>query len=506
MMTKGWVVLRRISQAVFFLLFTYVLWSTTYPLNGPVSPQLLFKIDPLIMIFISISEKVLLPGLVFAAAMLALTLVFGRFFCGWMCPLGAAIDASGHFRKRSKKRIKEVDSVNVKARKPKFILLLLVAVFALAGLQLAWVFDPLVIFTRFVSLNLIPAVTFAADRSFAWVISNLNLRGPVYDLYRSLKSSVLGINIYFFSHALPIFIYFAVICGLALLIPRLWCRSLCPLGAIYAMTAKAALLGRTFEGCKNCRRCKSICRMGAIRDDSSYSKGECVLCMDCIYDCPANITRFGWSAGYNIRAASAPAAHKEGITRRDFLLLSTLAASSLGFKFDLLRSRRQRDVIRPPAALEENEFINRCVRCGNCMKVCPTNGLQPVSFQSGIEGVWTPQLIPEIGYCEYNCTLCGRTCPTGAIRSVSLDAKHDTRLGLAAVDRSICIAWAENKQCVVCEEHCPVADKAIKLKKDIVGGREVLKPLVDGDLCVGCGTCQNKCPVRPVRAIRVNPF
>jgi len=74
------------------------------------------------------------------------------------------------------------------------------------------------------------------------------------------------------------------------------------------------------------------------------------------------------------------------------------------------------------------------------------------------------------------------------------------------VDRSICIAWAENKQCIVCEEHCPVAEKAIKLKRDIVAGSEVLKPLVDGNLCVGCGTCQNKCPTRPIRAIRVSPF
>ena len=511
---KRWVALRRISQVFFFLLFIFILWSTTYPLSGPLSPQLLFKIDPLIMIFTSISEKVLLPGIVISGIMLALTVIFGRFFCGWVCPLGASIDAAGHLRKRSKKSIKEADAVNAKARKPKFILLLLVAVFAAAGLQLAWVFDPLVIFTRFVSLNLIPAVTLAADKGFAWLISTFNLHVAVYDFYRSLKSSVLGINVYFFSHAFPIFLFFAVICGMALAVPRLWCRSICPLGAIYAMTAKAALLRRTFEGCKNCRRCKSVCRMGAIRDDSSYSKGECVLCMDCLYDCPAHITRFEWPFGFaqgkpakiNAGGAEAGPEHKEGITRRDFLLLSTLAVSFVGFKFDLLRSRRQRNVIRPPAALEEDEFINRCVRCGNCMKVCPTNGLQPVSFQSGIEGVWTPQLIPEIGYCEYNCTLCGRTCPTGAIRSVSLDAKHDTRLGLAAIDRSVCIAWAENKQCIVCEEHCPVADKAIKLKRDIVDGKEVLKPLVDGNLCVGCGTCQNKCPVRPVRAIRVTPF
>lgn len=495
MKTKRLVILRRVSQAAFFLFFVYVLWSTTYPLDGPVSPQLLFKIDPLIMIFTSLSEKVLLPGLIIAAVMLALTLVFGRFFCGWMCPLGAAIDASVHFRKRSKKRPEEIDAVNTKARKPKFILLLLITFFAAAGLQLAWVFDPLAIFTRFVSLNLIPAATFAA-----------------YVVYQPLKS-MLGINVHFFSHTFPIFMYFAVICGLALFIPRLWCRSLCPLGAIYALTAKAALLGRTVKECKNCKKCKSICRMGAIRDDSSYSKGECVLCMDCLYDCPENITRFEWPfgfaqdkpAGNKVRAGAGPA-DKGGITRRDFLLLSSLAVSSLGFKFSLLRPWRKRNVIRPPAALEENEFINRCVRCGNCMKVCPTNGLQPVSFQSGIEGVWTPQLVPEIGYCEYNCTLCGKTCPTGAIRSLSLAQKHATNLGLAVVDRSLCIAWTGNRQCMVCEEHCPTPDKAIKLKRDSVDGKVVLRPLVDGNLCVGCGICQTKCPTSPVRAIRVIPF
>ncbi|MFA5339699.1 MAG: 4Fe-4S binding protein [Candidatus Omnitrophota bacterium] len=435
------------------------------------------------MFFISLSERVLLAGTIFAVAMLALTLIFGRFFCGWMCPLGSTIDLVGWLRRKGYLKREEKDTVNAKARKPKFFILAAIAVSAAVGLQLAWVFDPLVIFARFVSLNLIPIVT------------------P-------------GVNPHFFSHSFPIFMYFAVICGLALFIPRLWCRSLCPLGAIYALTAKAALLGRTVKECKNCKKCKSICRMGAIRDDSGYSKGECVLCMDCLYDCPANITRFEWPFGFaqgkpakiNAGGAEAGPAEKEGITRRDFLLLSSLAVSSLGFKFDMLRSGRERKVIRPPAALEESEFIDRCVRCGNCMKVCPTNGLQPVSFQSGVEGVWTPQLVPEIGYCKYNCTLCGRTCPTGAIRGVSLDVKHETRLGLAAVDRSICIAWAGNKQCVVCEEHCPVAEKAIKLKRETINGVEVLRPLVDGNLCVGCGACQNKCPVRPVRAIRVAPF
>ncbi|MCX5666715.1 MAG: 4Fe-4S dicluster domain-containing protein, partial [Candidatus Omnitrophica bacterium] len=136
------------------------------------------------------------------------------------------------------------------------------------------------------------------------------------------------------------------------------------------------------------------------------------------------------------------------------------------------------------------------------MKVCITNGLQPVMLQAGPGGIWTPGLVPETGYCEYRCTLCGRACPTGAIPAISQEQKLKVKLGLAAIDRSICLPWAEGKECIVCQEHCPVSEKAIKL--DTYAGGSA-RPYVDEYLCVGCGICQNKCPVRPARAIRVSP-
>jgi ferredoxin len=139
------------------------------------------------------------------------------------------------------------------------------------------------------------------------------------------------------------------------------------------------------------------------------------------------------------------------------------------------------------------------------MKVCITNGLQPVLLESGLSGIWTPQIVPETGYCEHACVLCGNTCPTGAIPRLSAEEKKRIRLGLAVIDRSLCIPWAVGEDCIVCEEHCPVADKAIKPKEVMSGGRVLRKPVVDASLCVGCGICQNVCPVRPVRAIRVTP-
>lgn len=498
---KRWVVLRRSSQTLFLLLFVYVLWSTTYPLKGPIPPEILFKINPLIIFFTSASERVILPGIVSSIIMLIATLIFGRFFCGWMCPLGATIDLFGSFKRKGRK---QDDLLNRKLRKPKFFILVVISVFALAGVQLAWVMDPMVIMARFVSLNLIPSTTLLIDKAFGAAVQNLNTNHPLYDFYRSLKSSILGTNPYYFSHSVIILIFTLSVFATTVFVKRFWCRALCPLGALYSVTAKFSLLTRTIKECKAYEKCKSQCRMGAIKDDLSYSKGECILCMDCVYDCPENVTRFSWPVSKNKDVKDSGAGDR--ILRRDFMILLSSSFFALGFKWRRGWGYKSPTVIRPPAALKENELINRCIRCGNCMKVCITNGLQPVMFQSGLAGIWTPQLLPEIGYCEYNCTLCGNVCPTGAIKRVNLEEKHATRLGLAAIDRSTCIAWAQNQSCIVCQEHCPVPEKAIKLIEEGGGNIIVPKPIVDKTLCVGCGICQNKCPVSPTRAIRVQPL
>jgi len=224
------------------------------------------------------------------------------------------------------------------------------------------------------------------------------------------------------------------------------------------------------------------------------------LCLDCVYDCPEGKTRFV-VRGDPRAAPAAPRTEGRGMTRRSFLWLMASSLLSLGACGVPVANRPR--VIRPPGVEEENRFLNTCVRCGNCMKVCVTNGLQPVMLESGWQGLWTPLLVPEIGYCEYNCHLCGQVCPTGAIPRLSREEKKQARLGLARVDHALCLAWAHKKQCIVCEEHCPVADKAIKLDIARIDGHDVYRPVVDAALCVGCGICQNKCPVSPQRAIRV---
>ena len=109
----------------------------------------------------------------------------------------------------------------------------------------------------------------------------------------------------------------------------------------------------------------------------------------------------------------------------------------------------------------------------------------------------TPRLVPSQGHCEYQCNVCQHLCPTGAIQPFEIEEKANVKLGNARIDRNSCIAWYRDEYCLVCDEHCPY--KAVYWK--MIDNR--LRPFVDPQVCVGCGMCENKCPVNPVSAIRV---
>jgi formate hydrogenlyase subunit 6/NADH:ubiquinone oxidoreductase subunit I len=142
------------------------------------------------------------------------------------------------------------------------------------------------------------------------------------------------------------------------------------------------------------------------------------------------------------------------------------------------------------------------------MKVCITNGLQPALIEAGIEGIWSPVLVPRIGHCDYNCTLCGQVCPTGAIEKLTLTEKAKVKIGTAMIDTGRCLPYAHARPCLVCQEVCPVPKKAIWLEEKEVVNRDGKKltlnqPHIDLELCIGCGICEAKCPVLGKPAIYV---
>jgi polyferredoxin len=297
-------------------------------------------------------------------------------------------------------------------------------------------------------------------------------------------------------------------------IPRFFCRVLCPLGALLGVFSRFALwrIDRDPVRCTDCDLCLKSCE-GASDPHKDLRKSECFVCFNCIEDCPHDALTF--------RFLPRPASEvtKPEVGRRQVLL-----AGLVGLLFfpmvrasGKVKKNFDRYVIRPPGSVEEDEFLRRCIKCDQCIRVCPTNVLQPAMFEAGLEGMWTPIMVSKMGWCELNCTLCSQVCPTGAIREISIEEKLGVgpfesrgpiKTGTAFYNQGRCLPWAMKTPCVVCEEVCPVSPKAIYTElyrgPDRYGRPiELKRPIIDADKCIGCGICEHECPVRDDPAVYV---
>jgi MauM/NapG family ferredoxin protein len=191
-------------------------------------------------------------------------------------------------------------------------------------------------------------------------------------------------------------------------------------------------------------------------------------------------------------------------------VLTALGVSVAGLallRTDAWAKKPDAHLIRPPGVDDEEDFLSRCIRCSQCMKVCPTSGLQPTLIESGLEGLWTPRLVARLGYCDYGCNACGQICPSGAIPPLPLEEKQKQVIGMAVIDRNRCLPWAYDTPCIVCEEMCPLPEKAIQLEGGGGGqgrgqgqghggeGGGLQRPYVILDRCIGCGICEQHCPM-----------
>ncbi|HWE40097.1 MAG TPA: 4Fe-4S dicluster domain-containing protein, partial [Isosphaeraceae bacterium] len=297
-------------------------------------------------------------------------------------------------------------------------------------------------------------------------------------------------------------------------IPRFFCRTLCPLGALLGVFSRFALwrIDRDPVRCTDCDLCLKSCE-GASDPHKDLRKSECFVCMNCIEDCPHDALSFRFLPR---RASEVP---YPIVGRRQLALAGLfgvvffpMARLSGG-----VRKNFSKYVIRPPGSVAEDEFLRRCIKCDQCIRVCPTNVLQPSLFESGVEGLWTPIMISKMGWCELNCTLCSQVCPTGAIREISIAEKLGTgpfeaagpiKTGTAFYNQGRCLPWAMDTSCVVCEEVCPVSPKAIFTRNVEVTDRwgktlELKRPYIDPARCIGCGICEHECPVKDDPAVYV---
>jgi MauM/NapG family ferredoxin protein len=334
----------------------------------------------------------------------------------------------------------------------------------------------------------------------------VGLLNLLLDAVRPAADAMRWMNIATLSYTQPVFymslltlLIFAGIITLGRLAPRFWCRYLCPLGALLSLVSPLGRLRRTVgPECPACGACQKACPMGAAMDDGGTRLAECIQCRTCVAACPTDVIAFPASP----KMLPVGVSSRPDLSRRTFLY-SVAGGVGLGFgvqhsPFTPLQNKQQ--LIRPPGALPEGDFLATCIRCGECMKSCLTNTLQPTLWEGGLAGLWTPRLDLRFAACEQECNVCGKVCPTQAIRSLDLEEKTHAKLGTAVLKKEMCLVWAQDKLCLICDEICPY--DAIVFRT-IDGYR---RPFVVASRCNGCGYCEQRCPVEGESAIVVAPI
>ena len=483
--------LRKATQIIFLLLFIYLMSRNRYPLKFPLPTDFFLRIDPLSAIAVMAAGRELAVKFWPAIITVISALIMGRFFCGWVCPLGTTLDITDKIVKAP-----AVERKSFRWKHIKYMLLILTILCAALSFQFIYFLDPLVIITRTATISIFPIAYFLVEGALVSLANCPLIGGVFFDLYASLKGSVLPVQEQMFLQGLPIILIFIAILTAEKISRRFWCRNLCPLGALLGFMGKFSLFGRWVgEGCSECAICPAECKMGAIGEDLKSSRAECILCLNCYFSCEEKDIHFGFRRP--VKGQS-----KLDISRRRFVASAGWGLLLLGvYRTAPLKIDASEKNIRPPGAVAEDKFLDLCLRCQQCTGVCSTTGgcLQPAVSEAGMEGLWTPVARMREGYCEFNCNLCGQVCPSGAIKPLDVLVKQKTRMGLAFFDQNRCIPYYKDEECLVCEEHCPTHDKAIKLRETMVekdGERRIVKlPYVIEDLCIGCGICEYKCPV-----------
>lgn len=493
-----WVAARKITQALSLLAFTIAIIATglnraPYDLsNVPI------RLSPLAMLAGLLSSRTFLTGMTISLILLLATLLLGRAWCGWLCPLGTVLDIFKFRSSNSKTRISE------QWRGVKYGLLFVILISAVFSNLILLIFDPMTIFTRTVTITILPALDTSITAIERFLASVPFMTDVVYRFDLFIRPTLFPLEPIVFQYAVLTGVFFSAIVLLNLLSERFWCRYLCPLGALLGIPSKAAIFKRRVsDNCGSCRLCEVNCPTGTIdpAHDFASDPAECIMCMNCLQSCQKG------SLSFIPRLDLAPRV-KYDPGRRTFmnsLLVSLIITAVLSA--DWLKQYTANFLLRPPG-VTGSDFSTRCIRCGLCLKVCPTGGLQIAIDRSGVESAGTPILVPRMGFCQFSCNACGQVCPVEAIPPLALEEKQSAVIGKAYIDHDRCIAWGDHQTCIVCEEMCPLPQKAITLESGTFpagdGTITIPLPIVNRDTCIGCGICENKCPVAGESAIRVH--
>ncbi|HYH05094.1 MAG TPA: 4Fe-4S binding protein [Bacillota bacterium] len=369
--------------------------------------------------------------LVLTLLAVAVAFSWGRLFCGWICPVGFLLDIVSRLKKLLRwKDWHPTGKVKTVMEVVRWSVFGMCAGLVLFGKEIALAFNPLMLWPRELSGILVGG-------SWPWTLTVL-----------------LGLGLVFF--------------------PRIWCRFVCPTGSLLGLIYRSRGLNRKVtDQCRHCGLCITKCPIQNI--DGTVSFGDdCLNCGQCTAGCPSKAL----TEGVRSKNATDPG-------RRTFLLSSGagLGAAVLGMilpRSISVTKTLSPALLRPPGSLDESGLAGTCLRCGQCIQVCPSKVLEPAGFEAGIGGLGTPRFNPDKGQCMF-CQACGQVCPTDAIVPVT---SQTVRIGTAVVDQERCVAWKNGTHCLLCVETCT----AFAISSDAHN-----RPVIDPKLCIGCGACEANC-------------
>lgn len=423
----------------------------------------------------------------------ALTIIFGRFYCSSICPLGTMQDGVGWLGRRITRRKRRFRFHRGKPSLRVFVLLAVVACTISGIMVMLAVFDPWSAFSRMVSVAGKPA---AASLS-AFIAAGVT---------------------------------FAVAAALSFRRGRLLCNTVCPVGALLSIISQKWSFHPDINPdlCVNCGECERVCKAECVDYKAhTVDNSRCVTCFDCMAVCPNNAITYRIGRHRLTMPMLQVAGGKRQVadtasdpSRRSFIkkmgtsgvALFALPGSLLMLGGDECRpedvitknnmepfaaeengdGERQFNPIMPPGFDNRRRFLRHCTGCGACVSACPTSIITLSGSQYGQKHILAATVDMKRGFCLYDCKKCTDVCPTGALEELTVSEKHRNVIGKARIDINRCILYAKGEACGECARNCPT--DAIKIV-DTPDGRKA--PELMFDKCIGCGKCAWVCPASP---------